>query len=48
VEEYEKLSDIEYRHSGRQACNEMIKDIINPLRDYLFLRLGFGSQQKKS
>ena len=44
VEEYEKLLDIEYRRSGRQACNETIKDIINPLKDYLFPKLGFGLQ----
>ena len=36
--------DIEYRCSGRQACDETIKDIINLLKDYLFLRLGLGSQ----
>ena len=44
VKEYEKLSDIEYERSGRQACNEMIKDIINPLKDYLFQRFWFGLQ----
>jgi len=44
VEEYEKLSDIEYGRSGRQARDEMIKSVISPLKDYLFLKLGFGSQ----
>ena len=42
VEEYEKLLDIEYRRSGRQARDEMLKNILSPLKDYIFLRFGFG------
>ena len=46
AEEYEKMLDIEYKHSGRQARDEMLKSVLIPLRDYLFLRLGFGSQSQ--
>jgi len=42
MEEYEKLLDIEYKRSGKQARDEMVKGVISPLKDYLFQKFGFG------
>ena len=41
-EEYEKMIDIEYKRSGKQARDAMLKDVIRPLKDYLFQRFGAG------
>jgi len=46
MEEYEKLLDIEYKRSGKQARDEMIKGVISPLKDYLFQKFGFGLQSQ--
>ena len=47
VEEYEKMLDIEYKRSGRQARDEMVKSVISPLKDYLFQKFGFGLQPRQ-
>ena len=46
AEEYKEMIDIEYRCSGRQARDEMIKSVISSLEDYLFQRFGAGLRRE--
>ena len=44
LEEYRSLMALEYRWSGKQARDEMLKSVLSPLKDYLFQRFGAGLQ----
>jgi len=45
MEEYREIKKIDYEESGKQARNEMMKSVINPLKDFLFQKFGSGLQQ---
>jgi len=45
VEEYREIKKIDYEESGKHARNEMMKSVINPLKDFLFQKFGSGLQQ---